>query len=58
MLISKRHTHTLSNPLTLAARKGRENFIALVDKCISRDMITKNMVRKFSKRAKRKGTKS
>ena len=35
----------------LAAMKGRDNFIALVDKCISRDLITVNMVRKFSKRA-------
>ena len=36
----------------LAAKKGRVNFIKLVDKCISRDTITTNMVRKFSKRAR------
>ena len=36
----------------LAAKKGRYNFIKLVDKYISRDTITTNMVRKFSKRAR------
>ena len=36
----------------LAAKKGRDNFIKLVDKCISRDIITTSMVRKFSKRAR------
>ncbi|KAL7523118.1 hypothetical protein ACHAXR_000032, partial [Thalassiosira sp. AJA248-18] len=36
----------------LAAKKGRDNFIALVDKCISRELITAEMVRKFSGRAR------
>ena len=36
----------------LAAKKGRDNFIALVDKCISSELITKTMVRKFSGRAR------
>ena len=36
----------------LSAKKGKENFINLVDRCISRDLITVDMVRKFSKRAR------
>ena len=36
----------------LVAKKGRVNFIELVDKCKSRDTTTTNMVRKFSKRAR------
>ena len=36
----------------LAAKKGRENFIELLDKCISRDTITTRMVWKFSRRAR------
>ena len=36
----------------LAAKKGRDNFIKLVDKCISRNTITTSMVKKFSKRAR------
>ena len=36
----------------LAAKKGRQNFINLVDTCISRETLTKDMVRKFSKRAR------
>jgi len=38
------------NPLS--AKKGKDQFYALVDKCISRDLITVDMVRKFSKRAR------
>ncbi len=36
----------------LAMKKGKDKFIALVDKAISRDLITVDMVRKFSKRAR------
>ena len=36
----------------LAAKKGKENFNALVDKCISRKLLSVDMVRKFSKRAR------
>ena len=36
----------------LAAKKGRDNFTALVDKCISRELITVQMVWKFSRRAR------
>ena len=36
----------------LAVKKGRDNDIALVNKCLSGNMITKNMMRKFSKRAR------
>jgi len=36
----------------LSAKKGKENFDLLVDKCISRDLITIDMVRKFSRRAR------
>ena len=36
----------------MATKKGRDNFIELVDKCKLRDMTTTNMVRKFSKRAR------
>ena len=37
---------------SLAAKKGRDNFDALVNKCISRELLTVDMVRKFSKRAR------
>ena len=36
----------------MATKKGRDNFIELVDKCKLRDTTTTNMVRKFSKRAR------
>lgn len=38
------------NPLS--AKKGKINFDALVNKCISREVISVDMVRKFSKRAR------
>ena len=36
----------------LSAKKGKDHFDALVEKCISRELITVDMVRKFSKRAR------
>lgn len=36
----------------LSAKQGKDSFNKLVDKCISRDLITVDMVRKFSKRAR------
>jgi hypothetical protein len=36
----------------LRRKKGKQNFDSLVAKCISREMISKDMVRKFSKRAR------
>ena len=36
----------------LRRKKGKQNFDSLVNKCTSRDMMTKDMVRKFSKRAR------
>jgi hypothetical protein len=36
----------------LESKKGKDNFHSLVHKCISRDLITVEMVRKFSKRAR------
>jgi hypothetical protein len=36
----------------LSAKKGKDNFDALVNKCISRSVITVDMVRKFSRRAR------
>ena len=37
---------------TFSEKKGKEKFDALVDKCISRDLITMNMVSKFRKRSR------
>ncbi len=37
------------HPLT--TKKGKSIFVALVNKCISHDVITVRMVRKISKRA-------
>ena len=37
----------------LAPKRRKENFDKLVDKCISRETITKDLVRKFSGRARR-----
>ena len=36
----------------LSAKKGKDNFDALVKKCISRDVLSVDMVRKFSRRAR------
>ena len=37
----------------LSIKKGKENFDKLVTKCLSRDTITRDIVRKFSARARR-----
>ena len=36
----------------LAQKKTTEGFLALVDKCISRDVLTVDLIRKFSRRAR------
>jgi hypothetical protein len=36
----------------LSSKKGKQNFDALVSKCISRTVLTKDVVRKFSQRAR------
>ena len=36
----------------LSSKKGKQNFDALVSKCISRTALTKDVVRKFSQRAR------
>lgn len=36
----------------LVSKKGKRNFDALVSKCISRDVLTKEQVRRFCKRAR------
>jgi len=36
----------------LSKKKKKVNFFALVDQCLSRELLTKEMVRKFSKRAR------
>jgi hypothetical protein len=36
----------------LALKKTTSDFLALVDQCISRDVLTIHMIRKFSKRAR------
>jgi hypothetical protein len=36
----------------LASKKGKANFDSLVAKCISRDLLTTNRIRKFSRRAR------
>mmetsp|Transcript_29952 Transcript_29952/g.67600 ORF Transcript_29952/g.67600 Transcript_29952/m.67600 type:complete len:190 (+) Transcript_29952:650-1219(+) len=36
----------------LKRKKGKANFFALVDECLSRDLVTTELVRKFSKRAR------
>ena len=36
----------------LSKKKMKANFFALVDQCLSRELLTKEMVRKFSKRAR------
>ena len=36
----------------LSSKKGTQNFDALVSKCISRTVLTKDVVRKFSQRAR------
>ena len=36
----------------LVSKKGKRNFDALVLKCISRDVLTKDQVRRFCKRAR------
>ena len=36
----------------LSQKKTKANFFSLVDKCFSPELITKDMVRKFSKRAR------
>ena len=33
----------------LSAKKGKDNFVSLLNKCLSQDFITKELVRKFSK---------
>jgi hypothetical protein len=37
----------------LVSKKGKQNFDALVSKCISRDVLTKEQVWRFCKRARR-----
>ena len=37
----------------LSAKKGKDNFILFVNKCLSQDFITKELVRKVSKRARK-----
>jgi hypothetical protein len=36
----------------LVSKKGKQNFDALVSKCISRDVLTKDQVQRFCKRAR------
>jgi len=36
----------------LASKKGKENFDKLVSKCISRELLTNDRIRKFSRRAR------
>ncbi|EJK51680.1 hypothetical protein THAOC_29126 [Thalassiosira oceanica] len=36
----------------LSKKKKKANFFALVDQCLSQELLTKDMVRKFSKRAR------
>ncbi len=36
----------------LAAKKGKEKFVGLVSKCTSREVLTTEMIRKFSRRAR------
>ena len=36
----------------LSKKKKKANFFALVDQCLSRELLSKDMVRKFSKRAR------
>ena len=36
----------------LAAKKGKEKFVGLVSKCTSREVLTTEMIRKFSSRAR------
>ena len=36
----------------LSQKKTKANFFSLVDRCLSRELMTKDMVRKFSKRAR------
>ena len=36
----------------LACKKGKANFDSLVAKCISRDLLTMDRIRKFSQRAR------
>ncbi len=36
----------------LVSKKGKRNFNALVSKCISRDVLTKDQVQRFCKRAR------
>jgi hypothetical protein len=45
---SKNYYRTLS----LSDKKGKQNFLDAVNKCISRDKITTGMIRKFSRRAR------
>ena len=46
------HSKSVYRRHLLAAKKGKENFNDLVNKCISHELITTAMVRKVSKRAR------
>jgi hypothetical protein len=36
----------------LASKKGKEQFVDLVSKCTSRELLTTDLIRKFSRRAR------